>query len=72
MPVVQDAGMAIELAETASDIGAGRPDALQQVFGNLVENATKYGRSGGKIRMGARAGKSGWSSMCRISGRHTV
>jgi two-component system phosphate regulon sensor histidine kinase PhoR len=23
------------------------------VFGNLIENATKYGRSGGRIRMGA-------------------
>lgn len=30
------------------------PDALQQVFGNLVENATKYGRSGEKVRIGAR------------------
>jgi two-component system phosphate regulon sensor histidine kinase PhoR len=30
------------------------PDALQQVFGNLVENATKYGRSGGRLRLGAR------------------
>ncbi|MGA9717362.1 MAG: ATP-binding protein [Acidobacteriaceae bacterium] len=54
MPVVQDAGMAMEIAETASDTVLADPDALQQVFGNLVENATKYGRSGGKIRLGAR------------------
>jgi two-component system phosphate regulon sensor histidine kinase PhoR len=54
MPVVQDAGMAMEIAETAADTILGDPDALQQVFGNLVENATKYGRSGGKLRLGAR------------------
>ena len=46
--------MAMEIAETASDTVLADPDALQQVFGNLVENATKYGRSGGKIRLGAR------------------
>jgi two-component system phosphate regulon sensor histidine kinase PhoR len=54
MPVVQDAGMTMEIGETVSDIVLADPDALQQVFGNLVENATKYGRSGGKLRLGAR------------------
>jgi len=29
-------------------------DALSQVFGNLVENAMKYGRAGGRVRLGAR------------------
>ncbi|MGI8770314.1 MAG: ATP-binding protein [Acidobacteriaceae bacterium] len=53
MPVVQDAGMMIEQGETADDVVQADPDALQQVFGNLIENATKYGRSGGRIRMGA-------------------
>jgi two-component system, OmpR family, phosphate regulon sensor histidine kinase PhoR len=54
MPVVQDAGMTMEMAETADDTVLADPDVLQQVFGNLVENATKYGRSGGKIRLGTR------------------
>jgi two-component system phosphate regulon sensor histidine kinase PhoR len=53
MPVVQDAGMTIEQGETIDDGVLADPDALQQVFGNLIENATKYGRSGGQIRMGA-------------------
>ena len=53
MPVVQDAGMMIEQGDTADDAVQADPDALQQVFGNLIENATKYGRSGGRIRMGA-------------------
>ncbi len=54
MPVVQDAGMTMEIAETTADTVLADPDALQQVFGNLVENATKYGRSGGKIQVGGR------------------
>jgi two-component system phosphate regulon sensor histidine kinase PhoR len=53
MPVVQDAGMRMEQGETCTDGVLADPDALQQVFGNLIENATKYGRSGGRIRMGA-------------------
>jgi len=51
---VQDAGMTMEIGSTVSDTVLADPDALQQVFGNLVENATKYGRSGGKLRLGAR------------------
>ncbi len=54
MPVVQDAGMTMEIASTVNDTVLADSDALQQVFGNLVENATKYGRSGGKLRLGAR------------------
>jgi two-component system phosphate regulon sensor histidine kinase PhoR len=30
------------------------PDAMTQVFGNLIENALKYGRAGGRVRVGAR------------------
>ena len=54
MPVVQDAGMSMEIGGTVNDTVLADPDALQQVFGNLVENATKYARSGGKLRLGAR------------------
>jgi two-component system phosphate regulon sensor histidine kinase PhoR len=57
MPVVQDAGMTMEIGDAARDTVLADPDALQQVFGNLVENASKYGRSGGKIRLGARRGE---------------
>jgi len=55
--IVADSGMELE---TALDLdGAPQalvladPDALNQVFGNLIENATKYGKSGGRIRLGA-------------------
>jgi two-component system phosphate regulon sensor histidine kinase PhoR len=30
------------------------PDAMTQVFGNLIENALKYARAGKRIRVGAR------------------
>ncbi len=53
-PMVQDAGVSLEVVEAPGDTVMVDPDALQQVFGNLVENATKYGRSGGRLRMGAR------------------
>jgi two-component system phosphate regulon sensor histidine kinase PhoR len=57
MPVVQDAGMTMEIGDAVPDAVLADPDALQQVFGNLVENATKYGRSGNRIRLGARRGE---------------
>ena len=31
-------------------------DALEQVFGNLIENAMKYGKAGGRVAIGARDG----------------
>ncbi|HEX6770388.1 MAG TPA: ATP-binding protein, partial [Acidobacteriaceae bacterium] len=54
MPVALDAGMMLETGEAADDVVIVDPDSLQQVFGNLVENATKYGRSGEKVRISAR------------------
>jgi two-component system phosphate regulon sensor histidine kinase PhoR len=30
------------------------PDAMNQVFGNLIENALKYGKAGKRILVGAR------------------
>ncbi len=49
-----DSGVLLERAE-----GIGTPvladfDAMNQVFANLVENAVKYGRTGGRVRLGAR------------------
>ena len=35
------------------------PDAMNQVFGNLIENALKYARDGKKIRIGARVAEDG-------------
>ncbi len=52
--IVADAGMEMENAGAPSAQVLADPDAMNQVFGNLIENAIKYGRSGGRLRVGAR------------------
>ncbi len=53
-------GMGMELGLAVENAGAppvpvlADLDALHQVFGNLLENAMKYGRAGGRVRVGAR------------------
>jgi two-component system phosphate regulon sensor histidine kinase PhoR len=53
--MVADADMELELAGAPEAAVLADADAMNQVFGNLVENALKYGRSGGRIRVGAQA-----------------
>jgi two-component system phosphate regulon sensor histidine kinase PhoR len=52
--LVADAGMQLELDGAPDDPVIADPDAVNQVFGNLIENALKYGASGGRLRVGAR------------------
>jgi two-component system phosphate regulon sensor histidine kinase PhoR len=52
--IVADAGLELETAGAPDAQVLADPDAMNQVFGNLIENAIKYGRSGGKLRLGAR------------------
>ncbi len=52
--LVIDSDLVLEAAETTDRCVLADPDALNQVFGNLVENAIKYGKSGGRILVGAR------------------
>ncbi len=51
--IIADSGMELETAAAPDALVLADPDALNQVFGNLIENATKYGKSGGRIRLGA-------------------
>jgi two-component system, OmpR family, phosphate regulon sensor histidine kinase PhoR len=46
--------IALEVANTSNQYVEVDPDAIFQVFTNLVDNALKYGSSGGKIVIGAR------------------
>ncbi|HTJ30448.1 MAG TPA: ATP-binding protein [Acidobacteriaceae bacterium] len=50
-----DSGIEIEAGAAPQDVVMADPDAMTQVFGNLIENAMKYGKSGGRIRVWAQA-----------------
>ncbi len=49
-----DSAAVLEVGETTDEPVMVDLDALSQVFGNLVENAMKYGKAGGRVRVGAR------------------
>jgi two-component system phosphate regulon sensor histidine kinase PhoR len=53
--LVVDSGVVLESAGAPDCVVMADPDAMNQVFGNLVENALKYGKAGKRIRVGARA-----------------
>jgi len=53
--MVVDSGVTLESGGAPSDVVMADPDAMTQVFGNLIENAMKYGKSGGRIRVFAQA-----------------
>src|SRR3984885_13258063 len=52
--LVLDSALALEVGETTDKPVMADLDALSQVFGNLIENAMKYGKAGGRVRVGAR------------------
>lgn len=53
--MVVDSGIALESGGAPDALVMADPDAMNQVFGNLIENAMKYGKTGKKIRVGAKA-----------------
>jgi two-component system, OmpR family, phosphate regulon sensor histidine kinase PhoR len=52
--MVLDTPVRLEADEATDEFVLADPDALNQVFGNLIENAMKYGKSGQRVRVGAR------------------
>jgi two-component system phosphate regulon sensor histidine kinase PhoR len=52
--MVVDSGILLESGGAPSSIVMADPDAMTQVFGNLIENAMKYGKSGGRVRVFAQ------------------
>jgi two-component system, OmpR family, phosphate regulon sensor histidine kinase PhoR len=52
--MVVDSDITFESGGAPHDMVLADPDAMTQVFGNLIENAMKYGKSGGKIRVSAQ------------------
>jgi two-component system phosphate regulon sensor histidine kinase PhoR len=51
--LVVDSGVELESTGAPDVFVMADADAMNQVFGNLIENALKYGKSGKKIRVGA-------------------
>ena len=56
--MVVDSNIELESGGAPANVVMADPDAMTQVFGNLIENAMKYGKSGGRIRVFARILKS--------------
>jgi two-component system, OmpR family, phosphate regulon sensor histidine kinase PhoR len=52
--MVLDSDVNLEAAEATEEYVLADPDSLNQVFGNLVENAMKYAKSGKRVYVGAR------------------
>jgi two-component system phosphate regulon sensor histidine kinase PhoR len=52
--LVVDSGVELESSGAPDALVMVDPDAMNQVFGNLIENAMKYGKSGKRIEVGAR------------------
>jgi two-component system phosphate regulon sensor histidine kinase PhoR len=52
--LVVDSGVQLESLGAPDASVMVDPDAMNQVFGNLIENAVKYGKAGGRIQVGAR------------------
>ncbi len=52
--LVVDSGVELEFAGAPDVMVMADADALNQVFGNLIENALKYGKAGKRILVGAK------------------
>jgi two-component system phosphate regulon sensor histidine kinase PhoR len=52
--MVVESGVSLEPGETTGAMVLADVDAMTQVFGNLIENAMKYGASGRRVVVGAR------------------
>jgi two-component system phosphate regulon sensor histidine kinase PhoR len=52
--IVVDSEVELESSGAPDALVMADPDAMNQVFGNLIENSLKYAKSGKRIRVGAR------------------
>ena len=65
--IARGQGVELRIVETNADRGSVESlpsvcadrEAIHQVFSNLIDNAMKYGRAGGRILLGARPAKRG-------------
>ncbi|HVO80709.1 MAG TPA: ATP-binding protein [Terriglobales bacterium] len=57
--VARSQGIELQVEDAAQARVSADRDAIHQVFANLIDNALKYGASGGRIVLGARPSPSG-------------
>ena len=65
--IVVDSGVKLQSAGAPDALVMADPDAMNQVFGNLIENSMKYAKAGKRIRVGARLLDPRFSSRFRTS-----
>jgi two-component system, OmpR family, phosphate regulon sensor histidine kinase PhoR len=51
--IMGDSGVKLQSAGAPNEFVMADPDAMTQVFGNLIENSLKYAKEGKRIRVGA-------------------
>jgi len=52
--IVLDSGVKLQSAGAPDALVMADPDAMNQVFGNLIENSLKYAKDGKRVRVGAQ------------------
>src|ERR1039458_2153296 len=52
--MVVDSNVELQPSGAPDSLVMADPDAMNQVFGNLIENALKYGKAGKRVCVGAR------------------
>jgi two-component system phosphate regulon sensor histidine kinase PhoR len=57
--IARSSGVELQVENNASDAVRADREAIHQVFSNLIENALKYGGSGGRVVLGARPSGAG-------------
>jgi two-component system phosphate regulon sensor histidine kinase PhoR len=61
-------GIELQIEEPPADLVSADREAIHQVFTNLIDNALKYGASGGRIVLGAKRRQSGVEFYVRDNG----
>jgi signal transduction histidine kinase len=60
----RQAGGKVILAEPSATTVRGDLDELARLFGNVLDNAVRYGPSGGTVRIALRCGPDGYATVC--------
>lgn len=68
-PVAREKGVALELATHGPAFAMADAERIEQVIRNLVDNALKFTREGGRVAVGLSEGETSWLLEVRDDGR---